>query len=248
MARFLLVHGSCHGSWCWRDLTPELQARGHEVHALDLPGSPGHPMPHAEVTLDICSRTVADALEALAGPAVVVGHSWGGYPITGAAALAPDRIARLIYLCAYLPMDGLSLMEMRQLSPFQSLASYLEISDDGASFFVPTQHQRGLFYQDCTAEAQEYAAARLGPQALRPQQETFDDTEAARALPRSYISCREDGTIHPDLQDVMSEDLPEADRHALPTGHSPFFADPEGLAVLLDRIAGQKVQDARHAV
>ena len=37
MARFLLIHGSCHGAWCWRDLLPELAARGHEARAIDLP-------------------------------------------------------------------------------------------------------------------------------------------------------------------------------------------------------------------
>ena len=37
MARFLLIHGSCHGAWCWRDLLGELANLGHDAHAIDLP-------------------------------------------------------------------------------------------------------------------------------------------------------------------------------------------------------------------
>lgn len=236
MARIVLVHGSCHGAWCWRDLAPELAALGHAVEMLDLPGSPGHPMPHKDVTLSACADAVLELVRA-GPPAIVVGHSWGGFPITAAAEKDDSGIARLVYLAAYLPMDGLSLMEMRLLSPFQSLASYMKLTEDEASFCVPVEHQRGLFLQDCGAETVAYAARHLGPQAIRPQKEALAASPRARALPRSYIICTEDQTIAPDFQEIMAEDLPAADRHRIDTGHSPFFADPVGLARLIHRIA-----------
>ena len=70
------------------------------------------------------------------------------------------------------------------------------------------------------------------------QQEALADgvTDAAAALPRSYIMCTEDRTIHPDFQEIMSEDLPLEDRYWMATGHSPFFANPQGLADLLHRM------------
>jgi pimeloyl-ACP methyl ester carboxylesterase len=37
MAEFLLIHGSCHGAWCWRDVLPELERLGHSARAIDLP-------------------------------------------------------------------------------------------------------------------------------------------------------------------------------------------------------------------
>jgi hypothetical protein len=57
-------------------------------------------------------------------------------------------------------------------------------------------------------------------------------------VPRSYITCADDRAIPPDFQRRMAADLAPEDRHALPTSHSPFFAAPDRLAALLDRIAG----------
>ena len=48
--RFVLVHGGHHGAWCWEKLTPELEARGYDVLAIDLPGS-GERL-HEKSTLD----------------------------------------------------------------------------------------------------------------------------------------------------------------------------------------------------
>ena len=110
MARILLVHGSCHGAWCWRDLIPELTALGHDAFAIDLPSHGTDTTPMAEVTLDLYAQAILDALD---GPTIVVGHSMAGYPISRAADLRPANIARLVYLCAYVPWDDHSLVEMR---------------------------------------------------------------------------------------------------------------------------------------
>ncbi len=92
MSDILLVHGSCHGAWCWRDLAPELAALGHSVSALDLPGMGADRTPLSKVTLDSYAKAIVDALSA---PTVLIGHSAGGYAITAAASLAPEKVAHL---------------------------------------------------------------------------------------------------------------------------------------------------------
>ena len=52
MSDFLLIHGSCHGAWCWDDLIPELEALGHTARAIDLPSHGADKTPVAEVSLD----------------------------------------------------------------------------------------------------------------------------------------------------------------------------------------------------
>lgn len=56
MARFLLIHGSAQGVWCWRDVAPALERPGHEARAIDLPGNGADGTPLAEVTLDRCAE------------------------------------------------------------------------------------------------------------------------------------------------------------------------------------------------
>ena len=83
MARFVLVHGASHGGWCWRHVVPLLEAKGHEVAALDLPGHGPGEAPDPQVT----TADYRDAaLAALGDGAVLVGHSLGGLTITLAAA------------------------------------------------------------------------------------------------------------------------------------------------------------------
>lgn len=233
MSDFLLIHGSCHGAWCWRDVIPALQALGHTARAIDLPSHGADKTPLADVTLENCGQAVRDAIS---GPTVLVGHSWGGYPITAAAELDPTHITRLVYLCAYTPWDGMSLADMRRQADRQPVLGAVEKSEDGISYTVKPDQQRALFYHDCPDDAVAFARANLCPQAIKPQETPLTVTDRSAQIPRSYIRCSNDQTIPPEFQTVMAGRFAPEDRHEMPTSHSPFFADPNGLAALLDRI------------
>ena len=103
MAEFLLVHGSCHGAWCWKRVIPFLESNGHKVQAIDLPGHGNDQTPVQKVTLDAYAEAIA---QACGQNTQLVGHSMGGYAIAAAARLVPEKIAKLIYLCAYVPREG----------------------------------------------------------------------------------------------------------------------------------------------
>lgn len=102
MARFLLVHGSWHGAWCWRDVLPLLREMGHDAKAIDLPGHGDDTTPPSKVTLAAYSDAV---IAAMRPDTILVGHSMGGYPITAAAEKATQRVAHLVYLAAYVPLS-----------------------------------------------------------------------------------------------------------------------------------------------
>jgi pimeloyl-ACP methyl ester carboxylesterase len=235
MADFLLIHGSCHGAWCWRDLIPELNALGHNARAIDLPGHGGDVTPISDITL----QSYVDAiLSAIRTPVVLVGHSMAGFPISLAVEQAPDKISRLIYLCAYVPEGTLTLAEMRRRSPEQPLVDAIVRSEDRKSFWVDPAQVEKTFYHDCPEGTVAYANIRLCPQPILPQDTPCPLGKAYASVPRSYIRCTDDRTIPPAAQVEMTQGWPERDVFELPTGHSPFFADPKGLAALLHRIAG----------
>lgn len=230
MARFLLVHGSGHGAWCWRDVIPALAALGHQARALDLPGSGADETPLEAVTLAAYSAAIRAHLTE---PSVLVGHSAGGFAITQAAEDDPANIIRLVYLCAYLPQPGASLVDMRRASAEQPLQGALELDPARRAFRFRPQALAQNLYADCPPEVQDYAAPRLGWQALAPQETPVTFTGRGATIPKSYVVCSEDRTIPPAHQRAMAAGLAPQDVCELPTGHSPFFADPEGLARLL---------------
>jgi len=237
MSDILLVHGTSHGAWCFRELIPALEALGHTARAIDMPSHGKDTTPVADVTLDSCAQSIVDAL---GEDTVVLGHSWGGFPITRAADMAcesgQNKIARLIYLCAYAPWDGYSLAEMRRAAPRQPLMKAVVKSADGLSYTIDPFQVRDAFYHDCPEGTADFALAHLTPQSIAAQDTKIALGDGHRQTPRSYIRCTDDQTIPPEFQGTMTKDWPKADVYEMPTSHSPFFADPAGLAALIDHI------------
>ena len=234
----LLVHGACHGAWCWRDVLPELAARGIAARAIDLPGRGDDPTPHVDVTLDAQAEAIVSAARETGGRVALVGHSMGGYPITAAAMRAPQAIDRLIYLCAYLPESGRSLVDMRRAGPSQPLLPALRRGADGASFTFADDWLERVFYHDCSPGTLEYARAHLVAEPTPPQTTPLELTPELDRIEAHYIICTDDRTIPPDYQRHMSRHLPRARVSELPSSHSPFFAMPEALAGRIAQILG----------
>ena len=236
MADFLLIHGSCHGAWCWRDVIPALIALGHTARTIDLPGAGEDKTPLDMVTLASCRDAV---LRAATPDTIVVGHSWGGYPISAAAEADPDGLRALVFLCAYIPTSGRSMVDMRKGAKRQLIVDAVRRAGDGLSYTTDPTRVPDLFYHDCPPEAVTYAAAHLCPQPITPQTTPLSIGTNFDAVPKSYIRTAYDRTIPPEYQIEMTRDWPADRVFTMRTSHSPFFADPLGLAALFDTIARQ---------
>ena len=102
----VLVHGAWVGEWSWTPVLPALEASGRSVHAVSLKGHGARRHESApSVTLadhvaDVVGLIESYDLESL----TLVGHSYGGRVITDAYALIADRVRRLVYLDAHVPV------------------------------------------------------------------------------------------------------------------------------------------------
>lgn len=231
---FLLIHGSCHGAWCWRDLIPALEGLGHAARAIDLPAHGEDRTPAGEVTLDLYADRILAAIDR---PVTLVGHSAAGYPITLAAERAPEKIARLVYLCAYVPAPGMSMIDMRRAGPRQTLRGVVRAAPDGLTYTVDPARARDRFYQECSDEAVAFAIPHLCPEPILPQATALPPLTRWPEVEKHYILCERDETIPPEYQAIMAAEFPPGHVTRLPTSHSPFFAAPELLARRLAAIA-----------
>lgn len=236
MARFLLVPGSCHGIWCWDLLRAELARLGHHAQGIELPGHGADPTPRAGITLDDYARAIRLAVDQ-GGPAILLGHSMAGYPITAAAERDPGKLRALVYLCAYRPRHGRSVADLRRAADRQPLRGTFRLAAGCFTFDPAVVVDR--FYHDCPADLAADAAARLTPEPIAPQETPLDLTAASGDLLQFYIRCTADRAIPPEHQAMMAADLPAEHVMELPSSHSPFLAMPARLAVLLDGIAGR---------
>lgn len=115
-ATYVLVHGAWGGSWDWQKVEALLTAAGHRVRRVDLTGLGERvhlATPDVNLSthiLDVVNTLVWDDLRDV----MLVGHSYGGMVITGAADRVPGRIRRLVYVDAFVPEAGESVMDISQ--------------------------------------------------------------------------------------------------------------------------------------
>jgi pimeloyl-ACP methyl ester carboxylesterase len=238
MAIFLLIHGAWHGGWCWRKVVPLLEANGHRALAPDLPGHGNDETPLTAVTLASYSHRICEIAGAQPEPIILVGHSMGGVAITQAAENCPERISALVYLSAFLPRKGESLVTWAA-QDYESMVNptTTESQANGAIAFK-AEHMREAFYGKCTDEDFEFAHSQLAAQSGAPFGAPVQ-TSVARwgQIPRYYIECERDRAITLKLQREMQKHSPCRETFSIDTDHSPFLSTPEHLVDILLRIA-----------
>src|SRR6202040_1266512 len=143
-ATFVLVHGAWHGSWCWKRVRKALQARGHDVFTPTLTGvgERSHLL-SPDVNLDTHITDVVNLIrwEELSD-VVLCGHSYGGCVVTGVADRLPDRIGAMVYLDAFTPEDGESLLD---ILPGPKRIQLLEATArEGEGWMMPPIPRRGI--------------------------------------------------------------------------------------------------------
>lgn len=242
MARMVLVHGAFGRAAVWDRVIPGLRSAGHEVEAIDLPGQGDDTTPVAEVTLDRYAQRVCEAL-ADGPPAVLVGHSMGGMVITQAAARCPDRVDRLVYVAAFLPQDGESLIDLTQRpeGAGDAVQSGLVVEGDPPVATMPPEAAREGLMHCCDDEAAAWAQSLRGAQPVapftHPVRLTGAGSEAFGRLSRAYVMCLQDRAIRPPLQRLMLERAGCDPVLEIDTDHCVWASRSEELVAALDRLA-----------
>ncbi|MDQ1487479.1 MAG: hypothetical protein QOJ62_3172 [Actinomycetota bacterium] len=247
--RFILVHGSMHGAWCFDRLVPELTRRGHQAVAVDLPGLGDRRSENASL------EGFRDAvLEALQPGAVLVGHSMGCVAATLGADSFPD-LAHIVYLAGPLPIEGAPILEAVQAGVTEEgtrvrvsggADAYMTLTADGIAATIAPTAARECFYQDCDDDTVDWALARLCPQQIDVLTKPVSVPDFWRRNPRrSYIRCSEDRAVLPEVSALASARLGVRPL-TIPGSHSPFLSRPSTLAeVLLQAISTKHLSDLK---
>jgi len=199
----MLIHGAWHGSWCWDFVEKGLINEGVETHSINLP--------FTGVEDDIAS--VSNAIDEIDNQVILLGHSYGGIVISGAAE-AKRNVDQLIYLSAILLKAG----ESMQLD-----GSKIQIDvDENLISSVKKNAAIQAFYADVDPNLAEASIELLRPFPIVAGSKGIG--EAWREKHSTYIICREDEAIPPELQYDMAK---KADKIIeWECGHSPFLSKP----------------------
>ena len=226
---FVLITGAFHGGWAWRPVAEHLRAAGHRVVTPTLPGLADGDDPSEHSLADVVDFVVELVQRKDLRDVTLVGHSWGGYVITGAAPRLAARLRKLVYWAAFVPTAGKALID--DVTPeLQAMLRSLAEASGNKSVTLPYELWQQAFTQDATEPVQRLTYQLMVPQPFQYFTETVEplDFETFH-VPVSYLLSVDDVVIPPDEYRRYAARL-GVDPTAAPGGHEACFTQPQGLA------------------
>ena len=222
MSLFCLVHGSTQGVAGWDLLVPELRSRGHEIVTPELPAD--QPEAAADHYAQMIARSIGQRKDA-----IVVAHSASGMFLP----LVPQhlKVKRLIFLAAFVPKPGTSLLEQFKSSPDMLNPEWV-----GKDPTRDDQVAMQFLFHDCSPEVARWALTTR--RLMNARAAIMEPCPLARypETPRSYIVCSDDRTFQPQWSRRMAREVLGVDAIEIPGGHCPYISRPGQLAEALSQL------------
>ncbi|MEU2930513.1 alpha/beta hydrolase [Streptomyces sp. NPDC007251] len=195
---YVLISGACHSGWTWRLVAERLRAAGHRVLAPDLPGLADGDDPRKHSLAEVGDFIVDLVEQRDLRDVTLVGHSWGGYPLTAAAPRLAPRLRKLVYWSAFVPAEGRSMMD--EIPPhYAEMFRQIATASGNDSIVFPYEVFAAGFMQDADESAQRLVHGLLVPHPLRYFTETVTPLDpAALGIPASYVIGSEDLALPPE--------------------------------------------------
>jgi pimeloyl-ACP methyl ester carboxylesterase len=229
---FVLITGAWHGGWGWRPVAEHLRAAGHEVYTPTLPGLTDGADPTALHLSDVVDFVVSYVEGLGLTDVTLVGHSWGGYPITGAAPRLASRLKKLVYWSAFVPAAGTPLID-EVPPPYQDLFNGLAAASGNNTVAMPFEVFAGGFIGDAPEPVQRLVHSLLVPHPMQYFTETVEPIDPATlGVPVAYVFSVDDVALPPGEYGWVPR-FPErlgVTAIEAPGSHEALFTDPAGLA------------------
>ena len=232
--RIVLVHGAVSDGSVWSKVIPILTDAGYRVIAAQLPLH----------SLENDITTVERAVERIGGPAILVGHSYGGEVITNAGYNNPN-VTGLVYIAALAPDAGETGNDLFEQLPevvsqqlLETFSENTELDSAGFLYFKPDKFHE-LVVQDVDPTEAEILAAVQKPfnQSIGLEK---SGPPAWKQLPSWYQISENDRLIPPDIQRSYAERM-NATTLSLNSSHASLISHPDEIADLI--INATKVSD-----
>lgn len=226
---FVLVHGAWHGGWCWRPVSDILESHGHKVFSPTLTGLGERS--HLITKDTNASMHVDDVVNVInwenLSDIVLVGHSYGGVAISGAADRIPERIGSIVFLDAFVPENGESLIEKASTNTQGVINAAIERKEIGIK--SPPSSVFGIEEKD-----RAWVDSKITPQPVATFTEKVTYTGGREKIERkSYIRATgyKSATFDANLAKAQANKSWQA--HEFACGHDVMVVQPEQLAELL---------------
>ncbi|XWS33672.1 hypothetical protein CRYUN_Cryun22dG0102800 [Craigia yunnanensis] len=252
-SHFVLVHGACHGAWCWYKVVTLLKSSGHRVTAFDMAASGVHPKQVQEIhSISDYSEPLMEFMVSLPTKekVILVGHSIGGLFISVAMERFPEKVSVAVFASASMPGPDLSYISLRQES-HKRLGSLMDTQftfDNGpdkpptALLLGPNLMSSELYQlsppEDLTLAIMLVRPFSTSSDAASIEEETALTREKYGSVRRVYIMCNKDKVMDEDFQRWVIENNPPDEVILISdSDHMVMFSKPQELCSSLEEIA-----------
>jgi len=218
----VIVHGAFVDASGWEDVYQILKKDGYQVTLVQNPLT----------SLEDDAAATARALGKQDGPAILVGHSWGGVVISRAG--NSPKVAALVYVAAFVPAVGESVIALLQSAPPLPVNGILPPDDKGLIYFDKSKF-RECFAADLSEGKSSFMADAQAPIALKSFVSPL--TQAAwKTKPSFAIVASEDKSINPDLERTMYKRSGAAVTE-IKASHAVYISQPKAVAAVIEKAA-----------
>ena len=233
----VIIPGSWSSAADWGYVVPLLKTPDNEVIVVNLPGHGTDKTPITSISL----QSYVDAVKKAIGNrtnVTLVAHSFGGVVMNQVAEDIHSQIKELVYVAAYVPKNGESLLSLATADADSHLGKMLQIKEKEGLAVVPKEGVVDAFFEDAPKQVQDYAVAHFPVEPLAPLA-TPVKTTAARygQLKKVFIFTANDHTNSATLQHKMVADNNIGKTYTLPSSHTPFVSMPGVLAAIINNEA-----------
>jgi pimeloyl-ACP methyl ester carboxylesterase len=238
MTDFLLLHGMNVGGWEFERLIPLLRAGPNtgKVIAPHMPGrADNRPGQYDRIRIaDYVTTALAALRDNDLRDTIIVGHSGGGAYLQAVVAAEPERVRRMVFLCAAVPEHGHSLLEL-QPAPLRPLSrAFMWLFRTGSRGIRPNRRlARRSLCHDLRPEDCDQFIERLVPEPRALIVGRINWPAERVRVPATYIVTTEDRVISAKQQRRMAGNVPHAEVVTFRMGHARPVAEPDDLAALL---------------
>ncbi|KAL8117566.1 methyl jasmonate esterase 1-like [Apium graveolens] len=253
---FVLVHGACHGAWCWYKVATLLRSKGHKVTILDLAASGVNEKQAQDVhSFSVFLEPLMEFMDSVAeeDKVVLVGHSMGGVGLSVAMERFPQKIAVAVFATAYMLSPDLDLVtissevEKKRESFMDSQLSFDKGLDGGpTSVLFGPKLMESKMYQLSPPEDLTLATMLVRPYSLNPHTDakSLDEIRVTKErfglVPRVYVVADQDILLLEEMQRWMIESNPPEEVKVIKgSDHMIMFSKPRELFVCLEEISQQ---------
>jgi pimeloyl-ACP methyl ester carboxylesterase len=229
----VIIHGAWSSASDWKHVTEDLIAGGNQVISINLPG---HGSDNTAIT-GISLKLYIDEVKKAIGDKqniVLVAHSFGGIVGSQVAEQIAPQIKKIIYIAAYVPKNGESLLSIAQTDGESHIGKNLIVDEKAGIATVRKEVVADVFMADAPTQVADYVSNNIRPEPLAPLATPVTLTDAKFGkINKVFVHSLNDHTIGYILQQKMVKDAGIQRLYSLPSSHTPFVMFPHVLAQII---------------